>query len=326
MMTVKITHPSGWFKYGHWPYENHFPGRQSRWGNYKFEINNDIKECDVWVVHESIDKEETVRCYAKNVILITSEEKQQVPQYSDKYLDQFAKVITSRDDINHPHVIRSFYLSPWHVKKTYEELISSQPQKTEYFSAIISNNVSTAGHLKRYAFVNKLQGHFKDKMAWFGRGAREIEDKWDGLANFKYSLAIENCAVPYYFSEKILDCFCALTMPIYYGCPEITQYFPAESLIQIDIADYKKAIIKIEEAIEGDFYDKNLLAIKESRQLVLNKYQLIPALATLLDAFASKSLEPASYITLKPKNELSEPVTRSVISRLKTRFMKGFNK
>ena len=30
-------------------------------------------------------------------------------------------------------------------------------------------------------------------------------------------------------SEKIADCFLAWTMPIYYGCPRIAEYFPAES-------------------------------------------------------------------------------------------------
>jgi hypothetical protein len=46
-------------------------------------------------------------------------------------------------------------------------------------------------------------------------------NKIDGLIDYKYSIAIENCAENNYFTEKITDCILTDTTPIYYGCPNI---------------------------------------------------------------------------------------------------------
>jgi hypothetical protein len=317
MPVVKLSHPLNWFKHGHWGYENHFPGNHPTWGNFQFEINNDTAECDFWVVHESVDRRETVKCPRQNVILITSEEKQQVPNYSNPYLRQFSKIITSRDDIDHPNVERSFYFSPWRVRKTFDEIKNVRPSKSEVFSAIISNNVSTPGHLQRYAFVNKLKGHFKDKMVWFGKGEKEITDKWDGLVNFKYSLAMENCSTPYYFTEKILDCYCAFTMPVYWGCPSISKYFPDQSYLPIDILDYKASIRTIEQAIAENFFERNEDGLEKARRLVLDKYQFIAAVSHLLQTLTPRVDNLKKSITLQPKDAFERAPYSRILGRLK---------
>jgi hypothetical protein len=209
-------------------------------------------------------------------------------------------------------------LSPWRVKKTYDEILSSIPGKEQDFSAIISNNVSTVGHLKRYAFVNKLKGHFKDKLIWFGKGEKEIQDKWEALKSFKYSLALENCSVPFYFTEKIMDCFCASTMPIYWGCPEIADYFPEKSMIIIDIDDYKKSILEIEKAIDGSAYEENFNSIVEARDLVLNKYQFIPALVNILESLDISCQYKKQVLKLVPKEAFQkQPAAKTIVKYIR---------
>jgi hypothetical protein len=85
---------------------------------------------------------------------------------------------------------------------------------------------------------------------WYCKGENPIENKWDGLKAYKYSIAIENSAHLHYFTEKIMDCFLALSMPIYWGCPNILDYFPEKAIILIDINDFTGAITRIEQAIE----------------------------------------------------------------------------
>ena len=52
-----------------------------------------------------------------------------------------------------------------------------------------------------------------------------LYNKKDGLLNYKYSIAIENCIEEGYFTEKLTDCILTDTIPIYYGCPNIEKYF-----------------------------------------------------------------------------------------------------
>ena len=56
-----------------------------------------------------------------------------------------------------------------------------------------------------------------------------FNSKDDILILSKYTLAIENTSEPHYFSEKITDAFLCNTMPIYFGAPNIFEYFPKNS-------------------------------------------------------------------------------------------------
>ena len=40
-----------------------------------------------------------------------------------------------------------------------------------------------------------------------------------------YSVAVESSNEPNYFTEKLIDCLITKTIPIYWGCPNISEYF-----------------------------------------------------------------------------------------------------
>jgi hypothetical protein len=49
-----------------------------------------------------------------------------------------------------------------------------------------------------------------------------------------FHIAIENTSIKNMFSEKILDCFQTRTVPIYYGCLNISDYFNIEGIIVVN--------------------------------------------------------------------------------------------
>ena len=51
------------------------------------------------------------------------------------------------------------------------------------------------------------------------------------LANYKYSLCVENIEFPGYVTEKLIDCLVAGVAPIYLGAPDIQDFVPAECYI-----------------------------------------------------------------------------------------------
>lgn len=59
----------------------------------------------------------------------------------------------------------------------------------------------------------------------FGKGIREIPGKAEAIAPYRFSVAMENAAGDYYFSEKLIDCLLLETIPVYYGCPGISDLF-----------------------------------------------------------------------------------------------------
>jgi hypothetical protein len=61
------------------------------------------------------------------------------------------------------------------------------------------------GHQDRLKFLEKISQVLEIDL--WGNGFKRIPDKWDGLAPYKYSLAIENYSGLHYWSEKLADCF-----------------------------------------------------------------------------------------------------------------------
>jgi hypothetical protein len=274
---IKFNYPKWWDDVGG-SFKEMLPNGSGIWGDCQFFVNDDsIRECDYWFICEDHNFYlfDVVKCPKVNCILITNEA-ESMWSYDERYLKQFGRIMTSRVDIIGKNVIRQQHICSWHVKKEYQYLKSTEiPQKTNNLSAIISNAFSLEGHKKRYKLMNRLKGHFKDQLDWFGKGEAPINDKWNGLAPYKYSIAIENSAHERYFTEKIMDCYLSYTMPIYWGCSNITDYFPKESLIILeDLDDYKTCIKKIDEAIEGNLFENNLEAIIEARNLVIDKFQV----------------------------------------------------
>ncbi len=274
-------------------------------GGYKFEIDNDCKECDFWIVWGGLNpgvEYEKVRCSAENVIFLT-DEVNTGRRFYQSFLDQFHTVITPRQDIEHANIINWHELNTWHIDQTFDELIALERlEKTKTLSIITSNLFSLDGHKKRYEFANRLIGHFKDKIDVFGRGIRPFKDKFETLSPYKYSIAIENSVVPGYFTEKISECFLSLTVPIYYGCPDISDYFDSNSFYQIDINDYKKSISFVEQIIEEDRYEDQLSLLVQQKNKYLTRYDVFQGLAKLLNENFKKSCKRT---TVKIKCESS---------------------
>lgn len=282
-MIVSLLHPNHWLRDGHWPYAKQTPGNSGQWKGVTFRINDRaVREADFLVVHDDLDAPVTVRIPVGNAILVTGEEKS-TKQYPREFVDQFDVVVTSRDDIQHPRVIRTHYFHPWSVKKTYDELLAERPAKARELSAIISNTTLLKGHKSRFAFINQAKGHFKDRLDWFCKGDKtSILDKWNGLAPYYYSIAIENSQHNNYFTEKITDCFLAQTLPFYFGCPNIGEYFDDRSMVKIDLTDFTGVIDLMEGSLGSNLFHERAQHLLDARKLVLDKYHFIAALTDLL--------------------------------------------
>jgi len=61
--------------------------------------------------------------------------------------------------------------------------------------------------------------------------------KSQSLKYFPYSIVMENDRYPSYFTEKITDCFATGTVPIYWGAPDIGDYFDMKGIIQVNSVD-----------------------------------------------------------------------------------------
>lgn len=143
-------------------------------------------------------------------------------------------------------------------------------------------NHPTDGHLLRMEFFDRLTRRYPGFVDVYGRGDFSgeyykgvVNDKWDGLAPYRYSLAIENYKGKNYFTEKISDALLAWCMPIYWGCTNLPEFLPEDSYVWIDI-EGEGAPEKVKDVVESRRREENLDAIAEARDRILHKYQIWP--------------------------------------------------
>ena len=259
------------------------PGGRGIWDGVTFTLDP-VEECDYVIVLNRIPENTTVKCPPENIWAIMQEPPVKEYDWLIKGYDSFHKVITSNESLKGEKYIFDSLALPWHVNKNYDELLTIgrlENNKIDRVSWITSNAKNRLGHQKRMEFLTDIKKKLDFDL--FGRGFQPIEDKWDGISQYKYTLAVENSNANYYWTEKISDCFLSWTMPIYYGCNNIERYFPAESMVKIDIGNPQEALQIIEEAIKTNAWEKNIEAIAYARKLVLEKYQFFPFVSSLIN-------------------------------------------
>ncbi|MEM0949469.1 MAG: glycosyltransferase family 10 [Pseudomonadota bacterium] len=102
--------------------------------------------------------------------------------------------------------------------------------KSKLCSLIASGKRDQVGHRLRHRLVAEIrtQGLNVDVM---GQGYAPFEAKADGLAPYCYSVVIENSRELVYISEKLVDAALCRTIPIYWGAPDVSDWFDTRGMI-----------------------------------------------------------------------------------------------
>jgi hypothetical protein len=254
------------------------PDEKGHWEGIDFTFEK-VDECDLLIVCNRPREDIRIKCSKTGKWLISMEPPTEYHDFHLNSFNYFDKVITQHTEVNNNNVINSHGSLPWKVNKTYNDLINYNlklSDKMDKCSFVLSNKNWLKGHKERLKFYEYLNRLSNTSIDIYGRGINPITDKFEALYPYKYSIAIENSCYNNYWTEKISDCFLTWTMPIYFGCPNINQYFPDDSFILIDPKDPMLSLEKIQETIGRDMWSKSFEAINYSRNLVLNKYQFFP--------------------------------------------------
>jgi hypothetical protein len=124
-----------------------------------------------------------------------------------------------------------------------------------------------------FGWKNELGNSYKGELSCYHKNDNNSMTKYEGLKNYKYSICIENCRKKNYFTEKFTDALLCWTIPIYYGCSNISNFFPKGCYYEIDITkdNCYEEVINI---INTPITEENMNSIKVARNLILNKYNI----------------------------------------------------
>lgn len=106
-------------------------------------------------------------------------------------------------------------------------------EKNKYISMISSGKNMSYGHRYRGEIVKAL--HSKHNFDLWGYAFNNpFVEKTQPLINYQFNIAITNSKINNYFTEILLDCFRLGTIPIFWGCPNIGEYFNLNGMETFD--------------------------------------------------------------------------------------------
>jgi len=158
------------------------------------------------------------------------------------------------------------------------------PQKSKLMSIMVSHKSYTPGHQYRHAIVRHILKYRLPIDIW-GNGADNYKLEFPNSNNIRggfkhmeemckdylFTIAIENTSHDHYFTEKIINPFINNTVPIYWGCKKVDEYFP-KHVIRLT-GNINRDVIIIHTVLRNP--NKYINEYKIDQEMVLNKVNLV---------------------------------------------------
>jgi len=188
-----------------------------------------------------------------DIILTSSMEVLNSCENSEKFLGVSSWILTdnNKNQIN--------------LKQDYTNIFSTN--KNFKLSNVMSKKNFLHGHQLRHKVkeIVKKQRNFE----LFFPESIPTNQKYKLFEDTMFHIAIENTRNHNYISEKILDCFMSYTLPIYWGCPNIGDYFNTEGIILFENEEQLENIL---DNLDENQYKKRIDAIIENYNIAHSKY------------------------------------------------------
>lgn len=143
-----------------------------------------------------------------------------------------------------PNARQYIWGTSWVSSSTYNAVNVSRKQ--ERVSCLTGTKELTPAHTYRKLLYNsQLSLNISVPITWFrsskgpalpnfGNNPMVGDSKDPLFLDYQFSVVIENCRLNNYFTEKLLDCLITKTIPIYYGCPNISNWFDTRGWIILE--------------------------------------------------------------------------------------------
>ena len=299
---------------------------------YRYSDNNDgvfgqvqfVKSSDVDLENPQVDyiisnieyamDDFTVHCDPNKLWLLLGEPYEFPVDTCFQNRTEFGKVISCLGDTIPNGDFMPICTQSWMDTDTIPQLQTLKPRKkTKSVSWITSKKVYFKGHMQRLKLAHQLQTMGICDL--YGNGFEYVENKIDTLADYKYSIAMENTIDGNYITEKPMDCWLAHTLPIYIGSPSITKYFPEKSMIQLDMDD-KFLAEKIKDISQSDLHKDRMPYIKEARNIVMDDMNMFKLLANKIQIHHTKNPTGNPKINLVKGVKTSRNIAKKVLYKI----------
>jgi hypothetical protein len=223
----------------------------------------DYKDIDFSLFIQTIPKSQDDLSSINIIVLFEPNEYFNMNDWVIKNKDLFSVILTWDDKVlnNCENAIYTPFGHTWLKSDQYNK----EYNKTFQLSHLCGKLLKTYGQSLRHETLAR-QNEFNIPLKFYDvYGDRNnIEDARLGkefvFGDSQFGVVIENTSHRGFFTEKLLDCFLLKTIPIYWGCSNIGDYFDTDGIITFNNVD---DLIHITNQLNENYY--------ESKKEIINK-------------------------------------------------------
>lgn len=128
-------------------------------------------------------------------------------------------------------------------------------------SYLTSAKTMCAGHRFRHHIYNSMPERVGGLHVVRHMSPPVLECKRPMLYPFQYSIVMENARHRNWITEKLIDCLVSRTVPIYWGCPNVGEFFDDSGILKFDTYE---DLTKVLAGLTPDSYSSYLKAIEHN--------------------------------------------------------------
>lgn len=142
--------------------------------------------------------------------------------------------------------------------------------KSRLVSMILSDKHQTSGHRLRWEIADRWPS---DSIEYFGaRGVKFGTIKAIPYEQSYFAIVVEACRENNFFSEHLLDALAFGTIPVYWGCPNIGDYFARSGFLCFETLDELSEILpRLNERVYEDMRVSAECNLREAMQYVVTE-------------------------------------------------------
>ena len=229
------------------------------WYTSRQKINNIPEPC--WIVidtfHTFSDHLPTIYIQVEPQVILSSE------QYLIENYHKYHTIYTFNKNVLEkcPNAKKYVYGTTWISPNNID--ISKKQFKISSLSG--SKRIGESrGHVLRQVLYHHQHLFHEFPITWYRSRAQIphltdygnnplLSHKTELFDEFQFALVIENSKETNYFTEKIMDCLLTKTIPFYWGCPNIADYFDTTGWIILETESVEELLEKCR-TLTSDYY------------------------------------------------------------------------
>lgn len=229
----------------------------------------------------------------------------------EKFDRRFRKIFTHRKSLfeSNTKYAPLYYGTSW-LEGVWEDRTFDKKELVSFLGSI--DHGATHGYSLRMDVARSCME--RDGVDCYGKGINPIDSKLTGLDKYAFSIAMENTREDFYFSEKLIDCLLTETVPIYWGCPGITELFDERGMIIFQTLQDLDTILGDLSMVQ---YRKMLQYVRKNREIAIrNNWHTLKGIYTRLGESFMLHESLGSLKPIRNRGPISNAICRLFHMRL----------